>query len=216
MLRQGRLTKAQGRAIEQHWREFGVEHTKAPLDLDAIFQRTAPRMLDIGSGMGEVVLALAKAHPENDYLAVEVHRPGIGRLLGMIAEHGISNIRIIHQDIVNVIDGQIPDQSLSAVYIHFPDPWPKRRHHKRRLVNAPFIRQLALKMRLGARLYLATDCQGLAEYMLAVCNEEPSLLNCAGSRGFSPRPAWRPVSRFERRGLRLEHGIRELIYDKIP
>ncbi len=211
-MRQGRLTKAQADAIERYWAQFGIEHRDELLDLHALFNRDAPRALDIGTGMGETTLKLALENPENDYLAVEVHRPGIGRLLYGIAEYGLTNIRVINHDAVDVINRQIPEESMTSIYIHFPDPWPKKRHHKRRLVQPGFINRLTTRMKTEGQLYIATDSPDLAEYMLAVCDAETGLINLAGHGHFSPRPLWRPLTKFEQRGLELNNRIRELIY----
>ena len=212
VLRQGRLTKAQAGAIDKYWVEFGIDYRNEPLDLHAIFNREAPRVLDIGTGMGETTLRLARQHPENDYLAVEVHRPGIGRLLYGIAEYGLTNIRVINHDAVEVVNQQIPVESMTSIYIHFPDPWPKKRHHKRRLVQPGFINRLTTRMKLEGQLYLATDSRDLAEYMLAVCDAENGLINLAGYGNFSPRPRWRPLTKFEKRGLDLNNRGWEIIY----
>ncbi len=212
VLRQGRLTKAQAAAIDRHWDEFGIDYREETLDLDEVFGRVAPRVLDIGTGMGETTLRLAQQHPDNDYLAVEVHRPGIGRLLYGIAEQALSNIRIINHDIVDVVNRQLPEESLTSVYIHFPDPWPKKRHHKRRLAQPGFINRLTTLMSTEGQLYLATDSEDLAEFMLAVCDAEPGLVNQAGHGNFAPRPLWRPLTRFEQRALDLNNRIWELIY----
>ncbi len=212
VLRQGRLTKAQARAIDKHWAEFGVDYRDETLDLNELFGRDAPRILDIGPGMGETTLELASRNPENDYLAVEVHRPGIGRLLYGIAEHRLSNIRVINHDAVDVVNRQLPEHSLTSIYIHFPDPWPKKRHHKRRLAQPGFINRLTALMKSEGQLYLATDSEDLAEHMLLVCDAEPGLVNQAGRGNFAPRPQWRPLTKFEQRALDLDHQVRELIY----
>lgn len=212
VLRQGRLTKAQANAIDRYWDVFGVDYRDEPLDLDALFKRHAPRVLDVGSGMGETTLRFARENPEIDYLAVEVHRPGIGRLLYGIAEHGLTNIRVINHDVVDVVNRQIPEESMTSIYIHFPDPWPKKRHHKRRLVQPDFINKLTTTMKTEGQLYLATDSPDLAEYMLDVCDAEPGLTNLAGSGNYSPRPLWRPSTKFEQRGLKLDNRVWELIY----
>ena len=212
VLRQGRLTKAQAGAIDRYWGEFGVDYRDETLDLDELFGRDAPRVLDIGTGMGETTLELARENPENDYLAVEVHRPGVGRLLYGIAEYGLRNIRVISRDAVDVVNRQVPEGSLSSIYINFPDPWPKKRHHKRRLIQPGFINRLTALMKSEGQLYLATDSADLAQYMLAVCDAEPGLVNLAGRGNFAPRPRWRPLTKFEQRALDLGHRVRELIY----
>ncbi len=210
--RQGRLTKAQADAVARHWDEFGIEYRNEPLDLAAAFGRTAPTVLDVGSGMGEATLALAQAHPDNNYLAVEVHKPGIGRLLHGVARHGLANVRVVNHDVVDVVARRLPEQSLAAAYIHFPDPWPKKRHHKRRLVSPGFVRALTPRLGFEARLYLATDSQDLAEHMLAVCDAEPALINLAGRGRFCPRPHWRPLTKFEQRGLAQGNPAWNLAY----
>ncbi|MEX2524623.1 MAG: tRNA (guanosine(46)-N7)-methyltransferase TrmB [Gammaproteobacteria bacterium] len=212
VLREGRLTGGQSRALEQHWPRFGIDFSKQLLDLDARFGRRAAKILDIGSGNGDSVLALARRFPENDYLAVEVHRPGVGNLLRRIAEEHYDNILVIRHDAVEVLRFQIPDNSLDAVHILFPDPWPKKKHHKRRLVSERFLRQLYPKLKNHARLYLATDWRDLAEHMLEVCDAFPGLINLAGTGHFSPRPLWRHRTKFEQRGKKLEHEVYDLIY----
>ncbi len=212
VLRQGRLTKAQADAINSYWADFGVDYRDEALDLDHLFGRDAPRMLEIGSGMGEATLDLAKKNPGSDYLAVEVHRPGIGSLLRGIVALGLSNIRVINHDVVDIVNRQIPEESLTSVYIHFPDPWPKKRHHKRRLIQPRFISRLTALMKTEGQLYLATDSADLAEHMLLVCDAEPGLVNQAGRGNFAPRPQWRPLTKFEQRAVDMDHQVRELIY----
>ena len=212
VLRQGRLTRAQAGAIDRHWGEFGIAYRDEVLDLEETFGRIAPRVLDIGTGMGETTLRLAQDNPDNDYLAVEVHRPGVGRLLYGIAVHGLSNIRVINHDIIDVVNRQLPEESLTSIYIHFPDPWPKKRHHKRRLVQPGFVRRLSALLKTEGQLYLATDSEDLAEHMLAVCDAEPGLINQAGRGNFSPRPLWRPPTKFEQRAQNLNNRVWELIY----
>ena len=212
VLRQGRLTGAQAGAIDRHWGEFGIDYRDETLDLDEAFGRIAPRVLDIGTGMGETTLRLAQDNPDNDYLAVEVHRPGIGRLLYGITEYGLSNIRIVNHDVVDVVNRQLPEESLTSIYIHFPDPWPKKRHHKRRLVQPGFVHRLTALLTTGGQLYLATDSEDLAEHMLTVCDAEPGLINQAGRANFSPRPLWRPPTKFEQRAQHLNNQVWELIY----
>lgn len=212
VLRQGRLTDAQARALEQHWPEYGIDFRPERLDLDSVFGRRAPKILDIGTGMGETLIALARHNPDNDYLAVEVHRPGVGSLIKAAAGFGLTNIRVINHDVIDVLHYQLPARSLDQVYIFFADPWPKKRHHKRRLVSPGFLELLKPKLKTHARLFLATDWQDLAEHMLAVCDADPRLYNIAGKGHYTPRPAWRPVTKFENRGLKLEHGVWDLCY----
>lgn len=208
----GRLTRGQKSALELHWRRFGIDYAPGVLDLGKVFGRNAPRVLDIGSGMGEATVALAQAHPENDYLAIEVHRPGVGSLLRRAAEAGIDNLRVIAHDAVEVLRDQIAAQSLDQVCLLFPDPWPKKRHHKRRLLSTEFLALLLPKLKRHGRLYLASDWQELALHMQSTCDACAGLVNLAGTGRFAPRPAWRPRTKFERRGERLEHEVRDLAY----
>lgn len=212
VLRQGRLTDAQARALEQHWPTHGIDYRPEHIDPVTVFQRNAPKVLDIGSGMGETLIALAQANPDNDYIAVEVHRPGVGSLLKSAAALELTNIRVINHDVIEVLRDQLPDGSLDQVYIFFADPWPKKRHHKRRLVNTAFLGLLKPKLKSHARLFLATDWPDLADHLLTVCDKDPGLINIAGRGHYTPRPAWRPITKFEQRGLKLEHRVWDLCY----
>jgi tRNA (guanine-N7-)-methyltransferase len=211
-LRQGRLTRGQRRALEQHWETFGVPAIPGVLDLDEIFGRRAPRVLDIGSGMGETTAALAELHPENDYLALEVHIPGVGALIRQAVTRELRNLRVLRADAKNVVCNRLPENSLDEAWILFPDPWVKRRQHKRRLVSPEFIAALARRLKPNGRLCMATDWQDLAEHMRQVCDQEQGLMNLAGRGRYAPRPAWRPLTKFEQRGLRLGHTVRDLVY----
>jgi len=214
VLRAGRVTAAQARALTELWPAFGLEFTGAPIDLDAAFGRSAPRCLEIGFGAGEVIGALAQAHPEIDYLGVEVHRSGVGRLLLQAREAGLANLRLICHDAVEVLARAVPDRSFDEVLIFFPDPWHKKRHHKRRLIDAPFVDLLANTMRPQGILRLATDWQAYAEQMLEVCNDCVRLRSQSEDGTFVPRPQFRPPTRFERRGARLGHGVWDLAYTR--
>ena len=210
--RAGRLTAAQQRALTELWPKFGVEFEARLLDLDALFARSAARVMEIGFGNGDHLAELAQAHPQCDYLGVEVHRPGVGRLLLSIAERGLANVRILCHDAVSVLEEQVAPHSLAAVHILFPDPWPKKRHHKRRLIQAPFAALLASRLSKGGVLYLATDWQPYAQQMLQVLDAVPELANLAAHDHFMPRPAYRAPTRFERRGERLGHAVWNLAY----
>ena len=214
VLRAGRVTAAQERALTELWPAFGLEFAGAPIDLDAAFGRSAPRCLEIGFGAGEVIGALAQAHPENDYLGVEVHRSGVGRLLLQAGQAELKNLRLICHDAVEVLATAIPDRSFDEVLIFFPDPWHKKRHHKRRLIDAPFVDLLATAMRPQGILRLATDWQDYAEQMLKVCNACARLRSQSEDGTFVPRPQFRPPTRFERRGARLGHGVWDLAYTR--
>jgi tRNA (guanine-N7-)-methyltransferase len=216
VLRAGRVTPAQERALEELWPAFGLDFDGAPMDLDAIFGRRAPRCLEIGFGTGEVIGALAKAHPEIDHLGIEVHRAGVGRLLLAAHEGHLTNLRIVCHDAVEVLSRSLPDESFDSILIFFPDPWHKKRHHKRRLVDAPFVETLADKLRPGGILRLATDWQAYAEQMLAVCNGCRRLASLSPDGTYAERPAFRAPTRFERRGERLGHGVWDLAYRRIP
>jgi tRNA (guanine-N7-)-methyltransferase len=210
--RAGRLTVAQERALLELWPKYGVAFEPEPLDLDALFGRRAARVVEIGFGNGDHLAALAKAHPECDYLGIEVHRPGIGRLLLAIEAQELSNVRIVCHDAVAVLDEQIPPRSIDEVIILFPDPWPKKRHHKRRLIQAPFIARLSERLKRGGVLRLATDWQAYAEQMLEVLDAAPQLANLAAPERFMPRAQERERTRFELRGERLGHAVWNLAY----
>lgn len=203
----GRITPAQQRVLETDWPRYGLDFTAAPVDLDRVFGRRAPRALEIGFGNGEQLLASAVAEPDRDHLGIEVHRPGIGHLLLGAARAGVGNLRVIEHDAVEVLETMIGDATLDEIRVLFPDPWPKARHHKRRLVTAGFVALLAAKLAPGGRLHLATDWAPYAEEMLAAVDACPSLRNLAGPGHYAPRPAWRVASRFERRGLGLGHAV---------
>jgi tRNA (guanine-N7-)-methyltransferase len=206
------MTAAQQQAIDEHWPRFGVPYTDAALDLDRLFGRAAPKILEIGSGMGQATVAMAATNPDNDYLAVEVHRPGVGSLIRRAIAAGTDNIRVICHDVVDILRCQIPPASLDGVCVFFPDPWPKKRHHKRRLLNSGFLSLLVPALKDNGRLFLATDQEDLAEYMLRECDGWPGLINLAGNGQYAPRPRWRPLTKFEKTALLAGRGIRDLIY----
>ncbi len=210
VLRQGRVSNAQQRAWDTLFPRYGIAYSGQPIDACAIFGRVAPLFLEIGSGMGETSVAIAQAHPQNDYIAVEVHLPGVGSLLKAIDEAGLANLRVIRHDAVDVLEKMIPDGALSGLHVFFPDPWPKKRHNKRRLIQPPLVALAARKLAPGAYLHLATDWEPYAEHMLAVLSAEPLLENPSG--GYAPRPAYRPQTKFESRGLKLGHGVRDLVF----
>jgi len=208
VLRQGRITPGQQRAIDELLPRFGIEFGPA-LDAAAVFGRTAPLIVEIGSGMGETTVAIAAAHPENNYVAVEVHLPGVGALLKRVDEMGLTNLRVIRHDAIEVLEKMIPDGSLAGVHLFFPDPWPKKRHHKRRIVQASFASLVARKLRLGGVLHAATDWVEYAEWMKAVFGAESLLELLPAGRGD------RPVSKFEARGVRLGHEVGDLRYRRV-
>jgi tRNA (guanine-N7-)-methyltransferase len=210
VLRQGRVSPAQQRACETLLPRFGIAYAAQPLDLEQAFGRRAPKILEIGFGMGDSTAAIALAHPENDYLALEVHTPGVGNLLKLIDAHQISNIRIMQHDAVEVLRDMIQANALDGVHIFFPDPWHKARHNKRRLIQTAFIAQLVKKLKPGGYIHVATDWQDYAEQVLTVLTAEPQLENT--SPGYAPRPDYRPLTKFEQRGIRLGHGVWDLVF----
>jgi tRNA (guanine-N7-)-methyltransferase len=210
VLRQGRTTAAQARAHRELMPVYGIPFQPGVIDLDRAFGRVAPRVLEIGFGMGETTAAIAAAHPEIDYLGVEVHTPGVGSLLNRIASLGLNNVRIIQHDAVEVLERMIAPASLDGVHVFFPDPWPKKRHHKRRLIQPEFGNRLASRMRPGAYLHVATDAEDYAVQILETLSAEPVLENTAA--GFAPRPATRPETKFERRGTRLGHRVWDAVF----
>lgn len=210
VLRQGHLSPAQQRAVDTLMPRYGIAYAAAPLDLTQAFGREAPRILEIGFGMGDTTAAIAKAHPEQDYLALEVHTPGVGNLLKLIEAEEIGNLRIIRHDAVEVLRDMIPDGSLDGVHIFFPDPWHKARHNKRRLIQGPFVAALVQKLKPGGYIHAATDWQDYAEQMLAVFSAEPLLENTCAD--YAPRPDYRPLTKFEQRGLSLGHGVWDLVF----
>ena len=214
VLRAGRTTPAQERALGELWPAYGIDLTEAPLDLAQVFGRTAPRCLEIGFGAGEVIGALAQNNPHIDYLGVEVHRSGVGRLLLRAQQCSFKNLRVICSDAVDVLHDHIADAAFDEILVFFPDPWHKKRHHKRRLIEPSFVSLAAAKLRSGGTLRLATDWQTYAEQMLAVCNAEPALESLSRDSTYVPRPTFRPPTRFERRGERLGHGVWDLAYAK--
>lgn len=210
VLRQGHLSEAQKRAVDTLMPHHGIAYAAEPLNLDAAFGRSAPKILEIGFGMGNTTAEIALAHPENDYLALEVHTPGVGNLLKLIEAQGITNIRIIRHDAVEVLRDMIADNALDGVHIFFPDPWHKARHNKRRLIQSPFIADLVRKIKPGGYIHAATDWQDYAEQILRVFSEEPLLHNTAAD--YAPRPEYRPLTKFEQRGLKLGHGVWDLVF----
>jgi len=209
-LRAGRVGSGQARALTELGPRFMLPYQPQTLDLDAVFGRAAPRILEIGFGMGEGLAEIAAAHPENDYLGVEVHTPGVGALLKQVGERGLTNVRIVQHDAVEVLTRMIPPGSLAGVHIFFPDPWHKKRHHKRRLIQPPFVRLLVERIAPGGYLHLATDWEDYAGQMLAVLSAAPGLENTVA--GFAPRPETRPLTKFEQRGIRLGHGVWDLLF----
>ena len=212
--RAGRIGPGQQRALNELGPRFLLPFSAEPLDLRAAFGRDAPRVLEIGFGMGDATARIAAALPGTDFLGVEVHEPGVGALLKQIGELGLSNVRILQHDAVEVLQQMLPPQSLAGVHLYFPDPWHKLRHHKRRLIQPPLVALLASRVAPGGYVHCATDWRPYAEQMLHVLLAEPLLVNTApaDSGGYAERPAWRPLTKFEHRGLRLGHGVWDLLF----
>jgi len=213
VVRAGRIGPGQARALATLAPRYVVQFQAEALDFAALFGRVAPVVVEIGFGMGQATAAIAAARPETDFLGIEVHPPGVGALLQRIDEARLANVRIVQHDAVEVLAAMIAPASLAGVHVFFPDPWPKKRHHKRRLVQAGFVRLLASRLAAGATLHCATDWEPYAEQMLAVLAAEPALVNAAGS-GYAERPPTRPLTKFEQRGLDRGHGVRDLVFTK--
>lgn len=215
ILRQGRLTKGQNEAITLYWKAFGIDFKSQPIDFKQIYGNDNPVVLEIGFGMGASFIEMAKNHPQQNYLGIEVHQPGVGACLKTLHEAGIQNVRVMNHDAVEVLSSMIPDRSLARVQIFFPDPWHKSKHHKRRLIQPAFIAQLASKLQLNGVIHLATDWEDYAEQMLLVMQNAPDFENGALHGDFIERPEYRPKTKFEQRGLKLGHGVWDLEFKKI-
>lgn len=215
--RAGRTTTGQAKAFADWGPRFLLPYTGQPLNASAAFGREGRLILEIGFGMGEATAHISRVRPDDNFLCCEVHEPGVGALLKRIGEQGIANIRILQHDAVEVLDHMLPEASLDGVHIFFPDPWHKKKHHKRRLIQAPFVAKLAQRLKPGGYLHCATDWQPYAEQMLAVLGAEPLLRNTAadaGLGGFAPQPDYRPLTKFENRGLRLGHGVWDVVFTR--
>lgn len=212
VLRQGRLSDAQRRACESLLPQYGIPYSENLLDLNQIFGRQAPKILEIGFGMGEATAIIAKMHPTNDYLGIEVHTPGVGSLLKLIQQNELKNLRIIQHDAVAVLQHMLPLECLDGIHIFFPDPWPKARHHKRRLIQSAFVSRLCTHLKPGGYIHVATDWENYAVQILQVLSQEQQLRNTA--KDFAPRPDYRPITKFEHRGLKSGHGVWDLLYCK--
>lgn len=210
VVRAGRMGTGQMRALETLGPRFVLPYTAHPLDAPALWGRTAPLVLEIGFGMGGATAEIAAQRPETDFLGVEVHTPGVGALLKLIDERGLPNLRIVQHDAVEVLENMIAPASLAGVHVFFPDPWHKKKHHKRRLIQPDFVARLVSRLAPGGYLHCATDWQPYAEQMLEVLSAEPALENTTG--GYAPRPDYRPLTKFEHRGLKLGHGVWDLVF----
>ncbi|MCC7216951.1 MAG: tRNA (guanosine(46)-N7)-methyltransferase TrmB [Burkholderiales bacterium] len=210
VLRQGRLSPAQARALESLLPRFGIDYAPRALEFATAFGRNAPVIVEIGFGMGETTAAVAQAHADRDFLGIEVHAPGVGALLREVAARALTNVRVVRHDAVEVVAHMIPRDALAGVHVWFPDPWPKKRHHKRRLLQPAFVHALATRLAPGGYLHAATDWEEYAQEILATFSAESLLANTAG--GFAPRPDWRPQTKFEARGAKLGHGSWDIVF----
>jgi tRNA (guanine-N7-)-methyltransferase len=212
VLRQGRFSQAQARSHEALMPQYGVAYAPTQIDFNRLFGRAAETIMEIGFGMGETTAKIAETMPDKNFLAVEVHTPGVGGLLKLIGENNLSNIRIIQHDAVEVLNTMIADASLYGLHIYFPDPWPKKRHHKRRLIQPALVHLLAQKLKPDGYIHLATDWEAYALHMLDVLRGEPMLKNTATD--FAARPAYRPVTNFERKGVNKGHGVWDIVFTR--
>ncbi|AUH49757.1 tRNA (guanosine(46)-N7)-methyltransferase TrmB [Chromobacterium sp. ATCC 53434] len=210
VLRQGHLSSGQQRAMDEGMPRWGIDYRPEPVDLEQAFGRAAPKILEIGFGMGGATAEIAAANPDKDYLGIEVHGPGVGNLCKLIAEKELSNLRLMRHDAVEVLDNMLPDGSLDGVHIFFPDPWHKKRHNKRRLIQAPLVAKLAKKLKPGGYFHAATDWEDYAIQILEVLSGDPDLENTAAD--YAPRPDYRPLTKFEARGIKLGHGVWDLVF----
>ena len=214
VVRGGRMTEGQERAYSENWPAMGLDLEMGQLDLADVFGREAPVVLEIGFGMGDSLVAMAQAMPEKNYIGVEVHRPGVGRLLNNASEAGLTNMRVFCTDALEVLAQCIPDGSLETVQLFFPDPWHKKKHNKRRIVQPAFAETIRQKLRVGGQFHMATDWEPYAEHMMEVMSAAPGYSNSQGDGEYSPQPEWRPVTKFQRRGERLGHGVWDLIFTR--
>ena len=215
VMRAGRTTMGQEKALQDLWPVFGLELKNGLIDYQHIFGRQADTVLEIGFGMGESLISMAKVAPELNFIGIEVHRPGVGRLLSRIAEEGLTNIRIYCDDAIEVLDKCIADGSLDTLQLFFPDPWHKKKHHKRRIVQPEFAQTIKRKLQISGCFHMATDWQNYAEHMMSIMEIAPGFVNKAGVKQFSAQPETRPVTKFQRRGEKLGHGVWDLIYQRL-
>ena len=208
------MTPSQKRAYDELWSIYGLDCSDGMVDLEQTFGRPAPTTLDIGFGKGDSLVAMAIAAPEHDFIGIEVHKPGVGRLLNLSAEAGLNNIRVYCADAIEVVNSCIKDNSLSRVQLYFPDPWPKKKHHKRRILQPEFLALVRNKLQMNGQFHAATDWQEYAEHMMDVLSGAPGFTNQFGPGKFAPRPEYRPTTKFEKRGEKLGHGVWDLIFER--
>lgn len=214
VIRAGRITAAQKKAFDDHWPGLGLSLFAGAIKPAEVFGRDAPLVLEIGFGMGDSLLAMARSEPEKNFIGIEVHPPGVGRIINLAVQEELSNLRLYMADAMDVLNDCIPDGSIDRLQLYFPDPWHKKKHHKRRIVQPQFVQQLAPKLKVGGVLHMATDWQAYAEHMLEVMSSAQGFRNKASEGGYSPRPDYRPITKFEKRGERLGHGVWDLLFEK--
>ena len=214
MRREGRMTPSQKQALENLWPRFGIDVDNELFNFEKEFDRQAPCIFEIGFGMGDSLISMALAHPENNYIGIDVHRPGVGNLLKKIEANEITNIRVLCGDAVEILKNNITNESLDAVYLFFADPWPKKKHHKRRIVQPEFVQLIRTKLKSGGVFHLATDWQDYAEHMIEVIKPAEGFINKGNEDGFVERPNYRPLTKFENRGIKLGHGVWDIIIEK--
>jgi tRNA (guanine-N7-)-methyltransferase len=212
--RQGRITPGQQLALDNYWAIYGLD-PQIDYDFAEVFGRDAPLCVEIGFGNGESLAKMAAANPGINYIGIEVHRPGVGHLMLQLAQQGINNVRIYCHDAIEIMENKIADHSLAGVHLFFPDPWPKKKHHKRRIVRPSFVNLLVKKLKSGGYFHAATDWQNYAEHMLEVLSAESRLINAGNETDYCERPDYRPLTKFEQRGLRLGHGVWDLIFRRV-
>ena len=211
--RQGRVTPGQQLALDNYWAKYCLD-PKADYDFAQVFGRVAPLVIEIGFGNGESLAKMAAANPDTDYIGIEVHKPGVGHLMMLLDQQGLNNVRIYCHDAIEIIEHKIADNSLAGVHLFFPDPWPKKKHHKRRIVRPDFVELLVRKLKIGGYFHAATDWQNYAEAMLAILSAGSGINNTSPTGDYCERPEYRPLTKFEQRGIRLGHGVWDLIFRK--
>ena len=213
--REGRLTKGQALAIEKFWEDLGLDFQEQPYDLNQVFKREAPVVLEIGFGMGKSLIEMAAAEPDKNFIGIEVHTPGVGACLADIDDQQLTNVRLFEYDAVEILKKSIADNSLSRVQLYFPDPWHKKRHHKRRILQPEFAQLVRSKLKVGGVFHMATDWENYAKHMLEVMSVQEGYNNTSETNDYVPRPDFRPLTKFEQRGHRLGHGVWDLIFEKV-
>jgi tRNA (guanine-N7-)-methyltransferase len=212
VIRAGRITSGQKAAFDNWWPMYGLSLYKGAIDLEAVFGRKAPLVLEIGFGMGDSLLEMAKNEPENDFIGIEVHPPGVGKLINTAGKEGVKNLRVYMADAMDVLEDCIPDASIDRLQLYFPDPWHKKKHNKRRILQPAFVQKLRPKLKLGGIFHMATDWQAYAEHMLEVMNAAEGFSNTLAQGDYAARPDYRPETKFERRGEKLGHGVWDLLF----